>query len=110
MSELKVKGNIKQIGEVQTFDSGFRKVEFVVTTKEQYPQDVKFDIVKDKIDNFLQYNKVGSEVEVSFNIRGNEYNGKHYVSLQAWKVFGVSASSAPTENRPFENDKDLPFD
>ncbi len=57
MSELKLKGTIKLIGEKQTFDSGFQKVEFVVTTEDQYPQDVKFEIVQDKCDDFLQHLK-----------------------------------------------------
>jgi hypothetical protein len=25
-------------------------------------------------------------VQVEFDVRGNEYNGKHYVSLTAWRV------------------------
>lgn len=41
---LQVSGKIKQIGEKQTFESGFQKVEFVITTNdEKYPQDIKFD-------------------------------------------------------------------
>ena len=110
MSELKLNGKIKLIGEKQTFDSGFTKVEFVITTEGDYPQDVKFEIVKDKCDDFLQYNKVGKDVEVSFNIRGNEYKGKYYVSLQAWKVFGKDAQSQPqtTQATPEEEDE-LPF-
>lgn len=32
MTELKINGKIKMIGEIQQFDSGFKKVEFVVTT------------------------------------------------------------------------------
>ena len=58
MSELKCTGTIKQIGELITFDSGFQKVEFILTTNEKYPQDVKFDIVKEKAEQFLKYNKV----------------------------------------------------
>lgn len=112
MSELKLTGKIKQIGEIQEFDSGFRKLEFVITTSEQYPQDVKFEIIKDKIDNFVQYNKVGQEVEVSFNVRGNEYNGRYFVNLQAWKVFKTTQSEGTTEvkqeNKQEEED-DLPF-
>ena len=54
---LQLTGTIKLIGEVQTFDSGFKKVEFVLTTNdEKYPQDVKFDISQDKVDDFLKYN------------------------------------------------------
>ena len=42
-------GKLKWIGETQTFASGFIKREFVVTTAhDKYPQDIKFEIVKDK--------------------------------------------------------------
>ena len=110
---LQLNGTIKLIGEKQTFDSGFQKVEFVLTTNdEKYPQDVKFEIVQDKVDDFLKYNKVGSVVDVDFNVRGNEYKGKYYVSLTAWKVFksqaaapatdiGVPAEEIPTDDLPF---------
>lgn len=109
---LKLTGTIKVIGEKQVFESGFQKVEFVVTTNEMYPQDVKFDIVQDKVDDFLKYNKVGSVVDVDFNVRGNEYKGKYYVSLNAWKVFKAQAElpatdiGVPSEEIPAD---DLPF-
>ena len=106
MSELKLNGTIKMIGELQTFDSGFVKREFVVTTKEQYPQDVKFELVKDKATDFEKYNKVGQDVEVKFNVRGNEYNGKYYVNLQAWYV---GNNATPTELVVSEVEDDLPF-
>lgn len=97
---LKLTGTIKLIGEKQVFESGFQKVEFVITTNdEKYPQDIKFEIVQDKVDDFLKYNKVGSSVDVDFNVRGNEYNGKYYVTLSAWKVFktDLNASQKQTE-------------
>ena len=109
--ELKLNGTIKVIGEKQTFDSGFQKVEFVITTEDQYPQDVKFEIVQDKCDDFLKYNKVGKQVEVSFNVRGNEYKEKYYVSLSAWKVFGANAETKTAETvAEVEDDSSgLPF-
>ena len=88
----KVTGKLKVIFETQTFDSGFQKREFVVTTNEQYPQDIKLELVKDKcsvIDSF----QVGQEVEVDYNLRGNEYSGKYYVSLHAWKITAKSGGS-----------------
>ena len=109
MSELKVSGTIKVIGEVQTFDSGFKKVEFVVTTDEKYPQDIKLEIIQDKVDNFVKFNKVGDSVDVKFNLRGNLYNEKYYVNLQAWDVRKVdSAQTAPTEENGAQDDG-LPF-
>ena len=99
MSELKLNGKIKIIGEKQTFDSGFQKVEFVLTTNDQYPQDVKFEIVQDKVDDFLKYNKVGQDVDVSFNVRGNEYKEKYYVNLSAWKVFKSEEGNQGVSNQ-----------
>ena len=95
---LQLTGTIKLIGDVQTFDSGFRKVEFVITTNDDmYPQDVKFDISQDKVDDFIKYNKVGACVDVDFNVRGNEYNNKYYVNLSAWKVFKSDANKPATD-------------
>ena len=79
-------GQIKLINSTQTFDSGFTKREFVVTSEDdKYPQDVKFEVVKDGCDKLDDYN-VGDNVTVSFNIRGNEYNDKYYVNLQCWRM------------------------
>ena len=56
--DLEIKGTIKEIMDLQTFDSGFIKREFVITTKEQYPQDVKFEVTKDKAETFETYNTI----------------------------------------------------
>lgn len=106
-------GTIKLIKEKQVFDSGFQKVQFVVTTNdEKYPQDISFEIVQDKVDDFIKYNKVGALVDVSFNLRGNEYNGTYYNNLSAWKVFKSEANAPATDiGVPTEElaTNDLPF-
>ena len=79
-------GKIKLISDTQTFPSGFSKREFVVTTAhDKFPQDLKFEVVKDKCSLLDRY-KEGQEVQVNFDIRGNEYNGKYYVNLSCWKL------------------------
>ena len=81
-------GKIKLIGDVQSFPSGFTKREFVVTTAdEKYPQDIKLEAVKDDCAKLDKY-EPGDDITVHFNLRGNEYNGKYYVSLAAWKFDG----------------------
>lgn len=88
------KGNIKWIGETQSFPSGFSKREFVVTTQhDKYPQDLKFEVVKEKC-TLLDAFDVGTAVTVSFDIRGNEYNGKYYVNLSCWKLQGDGGEDA----------------
>lgn len=114
--DLQLEGKIKVISDTQTFDSGFSKREFVVTTQEQYPQDVKFEFLKDKTVELDKY-QIGDSVNVHFNIRGNEYNGRYYVNLQAWKMIKVGAT-APAPDAPLPSpppmaaasgDDDLPF-
>ena len=81
-------GKIKTIFETQTFPSGFTKREFVLTTgDENYPQDIKFEMIKDKC-SWLDKFQEGSEATVSFDIRGNEFKGKYYVNLNCWKLQG----------------------
>jgi hypothetical protein len=92
---MEVEGSIKEVFEMQTFGSGFTKREFVVTTKEQYPQDIKLELIKDRCDLIDAYKK-GDNVKVQFNLRGNEYNGKYFVNLQAWRIETLNAASAAT--------------
>jgi single-strand DNA-binding protein len=90
-------GKIKLISDTQNFPSGFSKREFVVTTGDgKYPQDLKFEMVKDKCATLDNY-KEGSDVKVSFDIRGNEYNGKYYVNLSCWKLEGGGGGSRSDE-------------
>jgi hypothetical protein len=111
-NSLTLSGTIKLIDPIQSFPSGFQKREFVITTAEQYPQDVKFEMFKDKCAVLDKY-AVGQSVTVHFNVRGNEHNGKYYVSLQAWRIEAgdnVAAPVAPPVADPIGDDSDsLPF-
>lgn len=112
---MDIKGRVKLIMDTQTFDSGFTKREFVITTDEQYPQDVKFECIKDKTALLDAYN-VGDNIVVHFNIRGNEYNGRYFVNLQAWRIeadapqgeMPPAPAEPPVEEFSTEED-DLPF-
>jgi hypothetical protein len=104
---MEVKGTIKVVGTTQEVGSnGFTKRQLVVTTDEQYPQDIAIDFVKDKCSILDKYG-VGQQVTVGVNLRGSEYNGKYYVNLQGWKINASeeSATAAPAA----EGKDDLPF-
>ena len=116
--EFKISGKLKLLFEAQSWDSGFSKREFVITTQEQYPQDVKFECIKDKI-SMLDGLNPGDELTVSFNVRGNEYNDRYFVNLQAWKIeSNATAENTPPSPAPPDNEleplgedesDDLPF-
>ena len=104
-----IKGIIKLIKETETFDSGFYKRQIVVTEDGQYPNDIPIDFLKDKsdiLDNF----GIGQEVNVSVNIRGSEYNGKNYVSLNGWKIQpSNNGQSMPPPTPQNSSEFDPPF-
>lgn len=112
---MKITGAIKQIketvkGTTQT-GSEWEKLEFVISNNEGYEdreQIFCFELFgKEKVDKFTKFNKVGDTVDVSFNIRTNEWKDKHFTSLQAWSIFKSDNVVEPTVIAA-ESD-DLPF-
>jgi hypothetical protein len=84
--EYKAKGKLILIGPEQVKSEKFTMKEFVIQTQEEkYPQTINFQISNN---NMTQLNgiNIGEEVEVSFDVRGREHNGKYYNTLNAYKV------------------------
>lgn len=107
-------GKIKLIYELMTFPSGFTKREFVVTSDDNYPQDIKF-VCKNEKCSLLDGFNPGGQVKVSFRIRGNEYKERYYVDLD---VFKIEKMDSDDSMRGYDNqepadaippDADLPF-
>ena len=114
---MEIIGKVKLIRDEQSFASGFTKREFVITTEEQYPQDIQFELLKDKGSLITSYNQ-GDRIKVFFDIRGREYQGKYYNRLVSWKIEGQGAESAQQPGPPMpppmpptaaEMEDDLPF-
>ena len=114
MSNNVVTGNITSINAPEAISGGkYNKMTFVVSNKDGYEgadKQYAFEIFEksdgEKIENFNKYNKVGSAVDVSYEIRCNENNGRWFTSLSAWKVFkaeGVAevAAEVAEDSAPF---------
>ena len=103
--ENKMTGTISAILPTESISGGkYNKMTFVITNNSGYEGSeaiFAFEIFeaadKDKIEKFLKFNKVGSLVDVSYEIRCNEYKGKYFTSLSAWKVFKAEVAAAPDE-------------
>lgn len=116
---MEIEGKIKLIGDTQSFgNNDFTKRMVVLSTNEQYSQDIPIDFIKEKCSILDKY-RVGQNVKIGINLRGNEYNGKYYLNAQGWRIEKVqqnnSIPKAPEdkfEPAPDLNDKDdsdLPF-
>lgn len=93
-------GTVKVIFDEQTFGSGFNKREFVVTTADdKYPQDIKFECIKDKVELVNKLN-TGDKVKVTFDINGREWNEKYFVNLKAFRIETAGAAAGNSDEPP----------
>ena len=81
--------------------------------KDKFPQSV---VVKcgTKLYDQARMLKIGSMVTVHYNFKANEYQGKFYNNIEAWKLEGgesVGGAIEPKQEKPWENppSDDLPF-
>ena len=89
-----IQGKVKTIFETQNITESFKKREFVVTTQEQYPQDILIEVTQDKCDELNNYYN-NQEVTVECNIRGREWinpqgEAKYFNTLQAWRIIPLN--------------------
>ena len=88
---MNISGKIKLIGETKEYGSnGFRKRELVVTTQEQYPQNILVEFIQDKCEILNSY-QVREIVKIDINIRGREWTNKdnelkYFNSIQGWRI------------------------
>jgi len=124
---MQIEARIQKIMDEQVISDRFRKREFIVQTKEQYPQTLCFEFTQDKT-SVLNNFKAGQEVNVEFNLRGRGWTPRkggdtgYYTTLQGWRMnalegAGPLPSDLPPQGQPFEApsggsdvlDDDLPF-
>ena len=94
---LELTGTLVKFYETKSFPSGFSIQEFVVRTDERYPQEVLVQAAKEKIDVLKNF-KENDVVKVKFNLRGREYNGRHFVSLDMWTMEIAAAGNTSASN------------
>jgi hypothetical protein len=81
---LTIPGIIVYIGtEIQ--GENWKKRDFVIKTKGNYPKDVHFSAWNNAIEQ-LSRCKENDHVDVSFNPTSRLHNDKYYTELQAWKI------------------------
>ncbi|TWP23109.1 DUF3127 domain-containing protein [Apibacter muscae] len=118
---MEIEGKIKLISEVQTFDSGFKKREVVITTEEQYPQHILIELLGDRTEITNSF-KIGDQVKIGINLRGREWvnpqgETKYFNSITGWKIEKLNQVNKPelaippTPTSPMLSidDDDLPF-
>ena len=104
---MEITGKIKWIDEVKTYgSSGFRKREIVITTQEQYPQQILVEFVQDKCELLDPY-QIGQDVRIGINLRGREWvnpegQTKYFNSIQGWRIDQLDQEIDNEESTPIQ--------
>lgn len=109
---MEILGIIKKIFNVQTFASGFKKRELILTTEEQYPQNILIEFIQDKC-YLLNDLKIGDQVKISIILKGREWtnpegNIKYFNSIQGWKIQKIQSSTNFRDNFSNKISNELP--
>ena len=125
----KAEGKLEKIFDTEQKSASFQAREFVIEVADgQYPQMVKFQLVQDKCALVDDYSE-GDSIEVEFDLRGREWNGKYFTNLQAWRISRAGEGSgesggggqsqaarapaaapvAPSSSAKADFDDDIPF-
>lgn len=122
---MEISGKVKKIFDTQTKGT-FVFREIVITTEEQYPQDIIIQFIQDKTE-LLNLYKPGDELKISINIRGKEWISpqgeiKYFNTIVGWRIerlainqernFNQIIPQNLTSSTPIDlqnDDDDLPF-
>lgn len=116
-----IEGVVHRLFDLEVVSDRFSKREFVLEVVDgEYTHPIKFQTVNDRV-SILNDIREGDMVKLSFNIRGNEYNGGFYTNLVAWRMRRIEGSfdnpvpnTTPPDNSAMNNgapveDDNLPF-
>ncbi len=93
----------------------WKKQDIIVETEGTYPKKICISIWGDKINESVL--KLGTMLNISFDIESREYNSRWYTDVKAWKVEAAGASpvdkpaddSAYFDEGHMDEKEDLPF-
>lgn len=104
-------GTIEKIGKPEKKSEKFTLQEIVVSeVVNGYANKVAFQLSQKQLEYASKW-KVGQSVEVEANVKGREYNGKYFNTIEAWKVKVSGSGSAMQPNQDFggKPDDSMPF-
>jgi len=93
---MEIKGTIKKIGSIVNVSDKFKKREVIITTDDQYPQDIAIQFNQDNVFLIEEY-KVGEQVVVGINLRGREWTNpqgevKYFNTIEGWRISKPSST------------------
>lgn len=104
---MEIQGRIKQIFATETIgENGFQKRDLVITTEEQYPNDIIIQFTQSKC-ALLDTLQVGQRVKVHFNLQGREWTSpqgevKYFNTVVGWKIELIQTTNVAQHTQQYQ--------
>lgn len=104
---MEIQGRIKVIFATETVgQNGFQKRDLVITTDEQYPQDIIIQFTQSKCE-LLDTLQVGQRVKVHFNLQGREWTSpqgevKYFNTVLGWKIELIQTTNVAQHTQQYQ--------
>lgn len=93
------RGTVAAIFETEQVSEKFSTLRFVIDTGGEYPQLIQFQLVNERCGQ-IEKAIEGQQIDVYFDLRGREWNGKYITNLNAWKIELVGSNVKQTKLPP----------
>ena len=104
---MEIQGRIKQIFATETVgENGFQKRDLVITTEDQYPNDIIIQFTQSKC-ALLDTLQVGQKVKVHFNLQGREWTSpqgevKYFNTVVGWKIELIQTTNVAQQQQQYQ--------
>ena len=104
---MEIQGQIKVIFATETVgQNGFQKRDLVITTEEQYPNDIIIQFTQSKC-ALLDTLQVGQRVNVHFNLQGREWTSpqgevKYFNTVVGWKIELIQTTNVAQQTQQYQ--------
>lgn len=104
---MEIQGRIKVIFAPESVgQNGFQKRDLVITTEEQYPNDIIIQFTQSKcalLDNL----QVGQRVKIHFNLQGREWTSpqgevKYFNTVVGWKIELIQTTNVAQHTQQYQ--------
>ena len=110
---MEIQGRIKQIFASESVgQNGFQKRDLVITTEEQYPNDIIIQFTQSKC-ALLDTLQVGQRVKVHFNLQGREWISpqgevKYFNTVVGWKIELIQTTNVAQQQQQYQQAQGYP--
>lgn len=102
-----IQGKLRKVFPAENKSGSFQAREFVIEVESgQYSQLIKFQLTQERCDLIDSYSE-GEEIQVHFDLRGREWDGKYFTNLNAWRLNRPSSTEKSDSAKPTAQDEVL---